>query len=420
MVFWMAVGVGALFIWIGVQVGFYATWTMFFNLVLSAYVALFLTPLVITSVPAATETAYGYALVLMCVAIATLMIAYGLTFACLSGQLRAYFPKAFDSVGAGFLGFLNGFLVLSFVAFAFSLTPLCRPGDPQELSIFKTLGFEAQSQETNTSYVCFWCNRMNGLLGYSDSQLKNSQMAVKYLLNKASPPPVPPAVVAPAGGEATGGAPDGGAAAPPAPPGLPGTAVPATPTAPPTAPPDSISPFEAVPDKSAKPGASQAPPKATGNPVAAAPAQPGGNTPPVSAVKPSLPPLGDGPLSGVWQTQQGAQFRISDDKKAIAVDGMESTVLQSFSGKLSRAGGSPDAKILTGTFDAAFTIDSHSYTIDVTMTVVNSNMLNLRCTNWPKWNNKGKLLGRDLLTVTWLRAPDAPVLDSASAEGSAP
>ena len=89
MVFWLAVLVGALFAWIAVQIGFYATWIMFFNLVLSAYVGMFLTPVVITMVPAATETPYGYApgaderrhrhVVDRL---------WDLTFACLSGQLR--------------------------------------------------------------------------------------------------------------------------------------------------------------------------------------------------------------------------------------------------------------------------------------------------------------------------------------------
>ena len=56
MVFWLAVLVGALFAWIAVQVGFYAAWTMFFHLVLAAYMAIFLTPVVIANVPAAAAT----------------------------------------------------------------------------------------------------------------------------------------------------------------------------------------------------------------------------------------------------------------------------------------------------------------------------------------------------------------------------
>ncbi len=51
MIFWLAVLVGGLFAWIAVQIGFYAAWIMFFNLLLSAYVAIFLTPVLVTDGP---------------------------------------------------------------------------------------------------------------------------------------------------------------------------------------------------------------------------------------------------------------------------------------------------------------------------------------------------------------------------------
>src|SRR5512138_186406 len=122
MVFWAAVAIGGMFAWAAVQVGFYASWIMLFNLVLSAYLAIFLGPLIFDSVPATTDTPYGYALVLLTVGIATLVTAYAICYTCLSGRLRVEFPGLFDSIAAGFLGFLAGFLVSSFVGFAVSLT----------------------------------------------------------------------------------------------------------------------------------------------------------------------------------------------------------------------------------------------------------------------------------------------------------
>jgi hypothetical protein len=158
MVFWMAVAVGGVFAWIAVQIGFYATWILFFHLLLSAYVAIFLTPVIIANVPAATTTDYGYALILMSVAIATLCIAYGICFACLTGHLRVEFPKIFDGIVAGLLGFQAGFLVLSFLAFTFCLTPMSKA------NFCKTLGFDAQSQKSNISFMCWWCDRIHGLV----------------------------------------------------------------------------------------------------------------------------------------------------------------------------------------------------------------------------------------------------------------
>ena len=135
MVFWLAVLVGALFAWIAVRNGFYATWILFFNLLLAAYVAIFSAPVVIADVPAATAIpGYGYALTLLSIAVATLFIAYGTCYACLSGKLRLEFPRFFDTIVAGVLGFLAGFLAWSFLTFSFALTPLA------ETEVCKKLG----------------------------------------------------------------------------------------------------------------------------------------------------------------------------------------------------------------------------------------------------------------------------------------
>ena len=91
MVFWIAVLVGAFFAWVAVQVGFYSAWMLFFNLLLAAYLAIFLSPVIIDNVPAATGTPYGYTLVFLFIAAATMILSYAICYAFLSGQLRFEF-----------------------------------------------------------------------------------------------------------------------------------------------------------------------------------------------------------------------------------------------------------------------------------------------------------------------------------------
>ena len=181
MVFWLAVFVGGLFAWIAVRSGFYATWTMFFNLVLSACAAIFLAPLATANIPAATATSYGYALTLMSIAVATLLVAYGICFACLSGRFYVGFPEMFDKAIAGVLGFLTGFLVCSFVTFALCLTPLA------QIEIPKIFRFDAPSQKANIAYVCWWSDRLHNLVSPLGDET-TSQQAVEALLAKAKPP----------------------------------------------------------------------------------------------------------------------------------------------------------------------------------------------------------------------------------------
>jgi len=181
MFFFVSVLVGGLFAWIAVQIGFYATWILFFHLVLAAYIAIFLTPIIIPNISAAATTDYGTALILASVAIATLFIAYGICFACLTGHLRVEFPKIFDSVIAGLLGFQAGFLVWSFVILVFCLTPLAKS------DYCRTHGFDVNSQQSNISFVCWWCDRFHSLVSIPGSQ-KTSDQIVRTLWAKMATP----------------------------------------------------------------------------------------------------------------------------------------------------------------------------------------------------------------------------------------
>jgi hypothetical protein len=179
MVFWLAVLVGAFFAWVAVQVGFYATWTLLVNLLLSAYLAIFLSPVIIDNVPAATGTPYGYTLVFLCVAVATMILCYGVCYAFLSGQLRFEFPKILDTIAAGIVGFLAGFLAWSLLSFSLALLPLW------ELDSLRSLGFEASSQKANTAYMCWWCDLLHTLTSSSETE-QSSGEAVELLLTRVS------------------------------------------------------------------------------------------------------------------------------------------------------------------------------------------------------------------------------------------
>jgi len=181
MVFWIAVLIGGLFAWAAAQVGFFASWIMLFNLVLSAYLAVFLAPVIVDSVPATTDTPYGYALVLLTVAIATLVTSYAVCYACLSGRTRIEFPALMEKLGAGVLGFLGGLLVSSFLGLVVSLTPL------PELDSLRPLGLHAESQRATRAYVCWWCDVLHGFVGSSESGMTSAD-AVDLLLNRAFPP----------------------------------------------------------------------------------------------------------------------------------------------------------------------------------------------------------------------------------------
>jgi len=193
MVFWLAVGVGGIFAFVAVQIGFYATWTMLFNVVVATYMAVVVTPYLITIAPAATDMPCGCALLSLSTAVATMLISYGICYACLSGRLCLEFPKMLDTPVAGLMGFLTGFLVMSFLAFVVSLTPWA-----------EDIGLDAKSQPANTSYMCWWCNRLHAFIGDTMGDGKTGQDAVRATLAMAFPdnpeyqPKSPPPPASPA------------------------------------------------------------------------------------------------------------------------------------------------------------------------------------------------------------------------------
>jgi uncharacterized membrane protein required for colicin V production len=148
---------------------------MLFNIVISIYVAIFLSPVILETVPEAGDIPCCNAIALAVLATGTFFILYGITYVFLTGQFKVSFPKSFDILLAGVLGFLTGFLVLSFAAFVITITPI------SQNRFVRQVGFNQNSQQTNISYICFWCDSVNSIVSAPDSKI-TSKEAVEHLL----------------------------------------------------------------------------------------------------------------------------------------------------------------------------------------------------------------------------------------------
>lgn len=368
MVFWLAVLVGALFAWIAVRTGFYAAWIMFFHLLLAACVSIFLTPVFVAGVPAAASIhGFGHALTLMSIAVATLFIGYGTCYACLSGRLQMPFPRFLDSIGAGVLGFLTGFLVWSFLLLAFTLTPVA------QFDLVKQFGFDRAAQQTNIAYLCWWCDSLHYFVSPWGDET-TSQQAIDLLMTKTAP--------------TTEETPeDTPPEAPPPAPAVDSTATSYSDTAP------------AQTETSR--ANSQVEPKRLPSDF---PMEPLTRLNDSEEKHPQRPAVeensSDGPLAGAWASFGGAQFHIDDDGQTLTIELVASDLLQSLTGRLVRR----NKTFITGNLEVVFKANpAKGYMVDVTGTIPDSRHLRLRCANWPKWNNQGKYLGKDTITEIWTR-----------------
>ena len=176
MVFWLGILTGGFFIWFAMKIGFYEMLAMLFNIVISIYVAIFLTPVILDIVPEAGDISFCNAFAMLVLAIGTFFILYGITYVFLTGQFKVSFPKIFDILFTGVLGFLAGFLVLSFIALLITTTPI------SQNRFVRQLGLNRNSQQANITYICWWCDLVNSIVSSPDTKI-TSEQAIEQLLN---------------------------------------------------------------------------------------------------------------------------------------------------------------------------------------------------------------------------------------------
>ncbi len=152
MVFWAGILVAALFARMAIKMGFYEIWAMLFNIAVSVYLGVSLRPILIELVPPAGNTPYGSALTIFGIAIGAFLILHGISFVFFTGQFSVSLPKVLNIIGAGFLGFVAGFLVWGFVSFLVSTTPIFK------VSYLKQFDLGSQIRQTSVPVVCWWCS----------------------------------------------------------------------------------------------------------------------------------------------------------------------------------------------------------------------------------------------------------------------
>ena len=168
--------VGGLCIWFAVKIGFYETWAMLFNIVMAIYIALFLARPVMDFLPEeASDIRCCEALTLTVLATGSFLILQGITYILFTSLFKVTFPKIFDILFAGLLGFFGGFLLLSFAALIIFLTPFGG-----------FAGIEDDSVEYNMSSAYWLFDGIHSIVSSPDNEI-TTEMVIEQLLNKSQP-----------------------------------------------------------------------------------------------------------------------------------------------------------------------------------------------------------------------------------------
>lgn len=181
MVFWTAILVGALFVWLAVRLGFYETWGLLFSCVISIYLAIFLAPSVAEFASAGAKlSAYSTALAMIALAGGCFTALYGLSYVFLTGQFKVSFPETLDILLAGGLGFLTGFLILSFGALVLTTTPLA------DHELARDLGLNPEAEKSNIACIAWCCDRVHSIVG-GEAEGSATEAAIGQLWDQPSP-----------------------------------------------------------------------------------------------------------------------------------------------------------------------------------------------------------------------------------------
>ena len=175
MAFWLGILVAAIFAWAAIRIGFYETWGLLFNLLISIYLAIFLRPIILNNIPAVADTTHSNPLIMLVTAITSFLILYGISYTLLNNRSKIVFPKIFDILGTGVLGFAAGFLVWSFVNLLICLTPL------SQAAFAKKINLSDQFEQISVPYISMCCNLVNTVVSSADSRYTTEQ-AISDLL----------------------------------------------------------------------------------------------------------------------------------------------------------------------------------------------------------------------------------------------
>jgi uncharacterized membrane protein required for colicin V production len=166
--------VGGLCVWFAIKIGFYETWAMLFNIVIAIYIALFLAQPIVNFLPEETgNIPCCEALTLLIVAVGSFLILYGITYILFTSQFCVNFPKIFDILFAGLLGFFGGFLILSFAALIICLTPFGK---------YAAINKESVKNNMKSTYWLF--DGIHSIVSLPQNELESSDV-IEQLLNKS-------------------------------------------------------------------------------------------------------------------------------------------------------------------------------------------------------------------------------------------
>ena len=120
------IAVGLVFALIGYKKTWYPSWALLFNILISVYTSIMITPQIVDNVPFIRVylSSFSYSAFALTSAVIIFAVMQLLTFKFFTSVYVISFPKLLNTIGSAVLGFLTGSVIAGFLFFLINITPL--------------------------------------------------------------------------------------------------------------------------------------------------------------------------------------------------------------------------------------------------------------------------------------------------------
>jgi hypothetical protein len=153
------IAVALVFAFLGYRKTFYPSWAFLFNILVSVYTSIMITPQIVDKVPFIRVYlgSFSYSAFILISAVIIFVVMHFLSFKFFTAVYIVTFPKIFNSAGAAVLGFLTGLAISGFLLFLVTITPL------SDFPAVKFLAQNSQTADGTNTVVLTTCNFVHGI-----------------------------------------------------------------------------------------------------------------------------------------------------------------------------------------------------------------------------------------------------------------
>ena len=123
MMFWFIILIALLVGIVGTRKGFFVMWATLFNVMISVYLGIMLTPLIVGTFVSEGVSCYCCAGCVGGIALLVFIILEIFTYYCFFKKGKVIVPWVLDTFGAGILGFISGYIACSFLFLVIGIMP---------------------------------------------------------------------------------------------------------------------------------------------------------------------------------------------------------------------------------------------------------------------------------------------------------